>query len=254
MEIIIDSMIINYEALGQGQPVILMHGWGQNIEMMYSIANVLKDHYRVYNIDLPGFGQSDEPPREYTIDDYTDFLESFVKDMDIVNPIIIGHSFGCRIAIKYAARKKPVKKMVLTGAAGILDKRTLWYYTKVYTFKFFKNFKDFPFLKHYVLEAMQNSGSEDYRNSSNIMKAVLRNAVNEDLTSHLKEIDCPVLLIFGSKDEATPLWMAKIMNNNIKDSKLIVYPNYTHYAYLENANVFNKDMAQFLEEGDNNDR
>jgi len=251
MEIMIDSMVIHYDMLGKGQPVIIMHGWGQNTEMMYSVVNGLdKEKYQVYNIDLPGFGQSDEPVREYTIDDYTDFLGEFIKVNQIENPILIGHSFGCRISINYAARKNPVKAMVLTGAAGIIDKRGLPYYARVYFYKFCKSFKNVPFFKHYVQEMMENSGSEDYRNSSAIMKAVLRHAVNTDLSSKLKEVDCPVLLIFGSKDEATPLWMGKQMERDMPNAKLLVYEGGSHYAYLEFAQEFNKDMNAFLEEGE----
>lgn len=251
MEVIIDSMVINYEEVGQGQPVIVMHGWGQNLEMMYSIVNDLKDNYHVYNIDLPGFGHSDEPPSEYTIDDYANFLEEFVKINNIENPILIGHSFGCRIAIKYASRQNQVKEMVLTGAAGIIDKKSILYYLRVYSYKFIKLFKDVPFVKYYIQEAMENSGSEDYKNSSSIMKGVLRNAVNEDLTPLLKEVKCPVLLIFGSNDDATPVWMGKIMEKEMANAKLIIYPNATHYAYLERIDQFSSDMNAFLQRGDN---
>ncbi|WP_423363825.1 alpha/beta fold hydrolase [Mycoplasma sp. P36-A1] len=246
MEVTIDNMIINYEEIGHGQPVILMHGWGQNLEMMYSIVAGLKDQYHVYNIDLPGFGHSDEPSKAYTIDDYTNFLEEFVKINNIDNPIIIGHSFGCRIAIKYAARKNPVKEMVLTGAAGLIDKKTPLYYFRVYTYKFFKIFKNVPFIKYYIQEAMDNAGSEDYKNSSPVMKGILKNAVNEDLESYLGKITCPVLLIFGSNDDATPVWMAKVMEDKMHNATLKIYQNATHYAYLENIDRFNKDMLEFL--------
>jgi len=252
MEVILDNIHIHYEEIGKGQPVIIMHGWGQNTEMMYSIVNSLDhDKYHIYNIDLPGFGQSDEPNTEYTIDDYTNFLKEFIKVNKIDNPILIGHSFGCRISINYAAQGNPVKEMVLTGAAGIKDRRGLSYYARVYFYKFSKKFINFPFLKHYVLEAMENSGSEDYRNSSATMKAVLRNAVNFDQSDMLHKVKCPVLLIFGSNDESTPVWMGKKMESEMENAKLLVYPNGSHYAYLEYIDQFSKDMNEFLEGGAN---
>lgn len=252
METIIDHMTINYTKEGRGPDVILLHGWGQNIEMMSPIGDALVDNgFAVYNIDLPGFGQSDEPNRAYTLDDYTDFLETFIKKNRIEDPIIIGHSFGCRIAIKYAARKEnTVDKLVLTGAAGIKAKHGVVYYAKIYWYKFIKLFKNVPFVKYYVEEALEEAGSEDYRNSSPIMKGVLKNTVNEDLTSTLKKVKVPTLLVFGSKDDATPLWMAKIMHEEIKGSKLIVYKGLSHYAYLENIKVFNEDVLTFLKDGD----
>ena len=250
MEIVIDDIVINYEKVGSGQPVIVMHGWGQNLEMMYSIVGALKDNYQVFNIDLPGHGQSDEPLSPYTIDDYTTFLEEFIAKNQIEQPIIVGHSFGCRIAIRYASRNDNLKKLVLTGAAGIMPKRSIIYYFRVYVYKFFKLFKDVPFVKHYIREMMESGGSEDYRNSSPIMKEVLKNTVNTDLTPYLKDVKVPTLLIYGSKDDATPLWMGKVMEAEIKEARLIVYEGCSHYAYLERIEDFNHDMLTFLKDGE----
>lgn len=249
MEIQLNDVLVNYERVGSGKPVIVMHGWGQNLEMMYSIVAGLKDEYEVFNVDLPGFGQSDEPPYPYTIDDYADLLEEFIKANNIEMPIIIGHSFGCRVAIKYASRANKVTKMVLTGAAGIQPKRSVLYYVSVYSYKFIKLFKNVPFVKHYIREAMDNRGSDDYRNSTGVMKEVLKNTVNEDLTPCLEKIKVPVLLVFGSKDDATPIWMGKIMEREMADAKLVIYENCSHYAYLEEQTRFNTDMINFLKEG-----
>ncbi|MEG0569792.1 MAG: alpha/beta hydrolase, partial [Erysipelotrichales bacterium] len=140
--------------------------------------------------------------------------------------------------------------LVLTGAAGVMPKRSMLYYIRVYVYKFFKLFKDVPFIKHYIREMMESGGSEDYKNSSPVMKEVLKYTVNEDLSPCLKEIVAPTLLIFGSNDDATPVWMGELMNKEISDSKLIVYEGYSHYAYLEQKDRFKKDMDNFLEEGD----
>ncbi|MDR3214874.1 MAG: alpha/beta hydrolase [Bacilli bacterium] len=253
MEIIIDNMVVNYEKSGQGQPVILMHGWGQNLEMMYSIVNNLSNSYLVYNIDLPGFGYSDEPSYPYTVSDYVEFLKNFIEINKIINPIIIGHSFGCRIALKYAAFNENVDRMILTGAAGLKSKKNILYYFRIYLFKFFRNFKNFPFIKHYVNEYIENSGSEDYRNSSPMMKEVLKNAINEDAQPYLNNIKVPVLLIFGSEDDATPIWMGEVLNKEIKQSKLIIYDGASHYAYLERNDDFSRDTNNFLKEGIIND-
>lgn len=248
MGIVVNKMLINYEVTGEGNPVIIMHGWGQNLDIMYSVVKSLGNDYKVYNIDLPGFGESDEPNYEFTIDDYVSFLNEFININKIKKPIIIGHSFGCRIAIKYAAKSDNVKALILTGAAGLKPKRNARYYVSVYTYKFFKQFKDFPFLKHYIREMMENSGSVDYRNSSPIMKKVLINAVNEDLVDSVAQIKVPTLLVFGANDTATPVWMGEKMNSLIDGSKLVVYDNAGHYAYLERADLFEKDILKFLKD------
>ncbi len=96
----------------------LLHGWGQDMRMMRLIQNELKDHYRVVNLDLPGFGESDEPSAPWGIEEYACFIHEIAEHDQMEAPILIAHSFGARIAIRYASRY-PTKKMVLSGAAGI---------------------------------------------------------------------------------------------------------------------------------------
>ena len=135
MYINIDDLNVYYEKSGEvGKDVLLLHGWGQNTKMMAFIADFLKEHFVVYNIDFPGFGKSDEMKSSWSVDDYKIFLRKFCELNNINNPIIIGHSFGCRVAIRYAY-EYPVHKMCLTGAAGIRDDRGIDWYLKTYSYK-----------------------------------------------------------------------------------------------------------------------
>ena len=128
---------INYTVEGQGKDIILLHGWGQNIEMMEPLGDFLKQWFRVWNIDLPGFaGKSPEPPFAWDIYDYATMLADFISRNEIKSPILMGHSLGGRISIIYAARHIDVHKVVLLDSAGILPKRSLDYYWKVYSYKF----------------------------------------------------------------------------------------------------------------------
>lgn len=234
---------INYEDVGDFERVVvLLHGWGQNIEMMKPIGKSLEDTHRVIYIDLPGFGESDEPTVGWSVYDYAQMLKEFLIDLRVSNPILIGHSFGCRVSICYNLIAD-VSKMIFTGAAGIKPKRGIDYYARVYSYKAMKKLKNLPIVKDSV--AVKNAGSEDYRNSSEVMKQTLIKTVNEDLTPHLSKIKCPVLMIWGKNDEATPLSDGKKMESLIPDSALIEVEG-THYAYLENINYFNIIVKEFL--------
>ncbi len=85
-----------------GQAVVCLHGWGQNTEMMQFIQDYLSARFRVINLDFPGFGQSAEPDRGYSVDDYALWLHDLLESLHVDNPILIGHSFGCRVALVYA--------------------------------------------------------------------------------------------------------------------------------------------------------
>ena len=169
-QIQIDDIDLHYESYGdKGKPVILLHGWGQNTEMMAFIGEFLKSHFIVYNLDMPGFGKSGDPKEAWGSFEYCQFLRNFCETMQIEDPIIIGHSFGCRIAIQYAVHY-PVHRMVLTGAAGIRDKRGIDYYARTYTYKLGKKILSLKPFEKYKEELMKNAGSEDYRNSSGVMR------------------------------------------------------------------------------------
>lgn len=241
----IKDVNINFIQYGnkKGKNIILLHGWGQNISMMDPIGKRLEKDFHITNIDLPGFGNSSEPTYGYTIYDYYEVIDELLTKLKIDNPILIGHSFGGRIAIVYAAKKK-VDKLVLLSSPfkRSLKKNTL----KV---KILKTLKKIPVLNE--LEAFMKTkiGSTDYKNATPMMRTILVNTVNEDLTEYLKQINAPTLLVWGSLDNDVSLEDAKYAESIMKDAGLIIYEGATHYAYLEKINELTKSLNIFLKEG-----
>jgi pimeloyl-ACP methyl ester carboxylesterase len=234
---------INYVQYGNkdGKNVVLLHGWGQNTEMMDPIGKGLESDFYITNIDLPGFGKSDEPPYGYTIYDYYEVLDLLLKELKIKNPILIGHSFGGSLSIVYAA-KRPVHKLVLLASPfRRSDKKKSF---KVKLLKFMKKVPVINQLEDYMKTKI---GSRDYRNASPIMKKVLVNTINEDKTEYLKQIECPTLLIWGTEDTAVKLEDAKYAESIMKDAGLVIFEGCTHYAYLERLDQTKKVLNNFLE-------
>ena len=124
MKIKIDDIEVNYIQYGKGKDVLLLHGWGQNIEMMKPIGDNLCNKCRVTILDFPGFGESLEPKCAWTIDEYSNMLEKFINKLGIKKPIIIGHSFGGRVAIRYSAHNS-IEKLVLFGSPCIRSQKKL---------------------------------------------------------------------------------------------------------------------------------
>jgi pimeloyl-ACP methyl ester carboxylesterase len=236
-----------YTQQGKGRDVVFLHGWGQNREMMEPLVTHMADRFRVTNLDFPGFGKSELPPLPWGVDDYTRWFEEFVQLTGIVDPILIAHSFGARVAIRYASRNK-VHKMVLTGAAGLKPKHGIDYYAKVTTYKAAKQVFKLPFLKQYQENMRKQFGSDDYKNSTGVMRASFVKIVNQDLRPYLKTITCPVLLIWGEKDVATPLWMGKIMEKEFKDAGLVLFENDDHFAYWHQSDRFLRITDTFLKD------
>ena len=248
----IDGQILSYDVSGDGnRPVIVMHGWGCTSATVALLAEACSDDSTtVYNLDLPGFGGSAEPSSVWGIDDYTVLVEKFVRQQGIVNPVLVGHSFGGRIAIVYSSRNK-VEKVILVDAAGIKPKRTIKYYLKVYTFKLAKWFVPLILGKekgHKVIDRMRGkAGSSDYNNATPRMRAIMSRVVNEDLTSLLPSIKAPTLLIWGTADTATPISDAHKMEHLIPDAGLVAYEGASHYSFLDCPVQTKAVIASFLQ-------
>lgn len=227
MKINIQDLNINYIQYGEGPDILLLHGWGQNIEMMKPIGDNFCDRFRITILDFPGFGQSDEPKEKWTIEKYVRMLELFAEKLNIKKPIVIGHSFGGRVAIKFSSRN-PIDKLVLFGSPCIRIQENLSLSVKI-----LKKLKKLPGLNGIGEYMKKFIGSRDYKAASPIMRQTLVEVVNEDLSKYAREIDAPTLLIWGLNDEEAPLSDAKELEKIMLDAALITMPG-THYAYLEN--------------------
>lgn len=249
MDIKIKGINVHCEVTGEGAPVLILHGWGASSEVMKTAAASFEGKMKVYNLDLPGFGKSDEPVEDdWNIYSYADFVKEFCEKAGIVNPVILAHSFGGRIALILAGKKMmDINKMILTGCAGIKPKRGVDYYIKVYTYKLGKKAGKVlgKLSPGYEEKLKQKHGSADYAAASNKMRAVMVRTVNEDLKYLLPEIKVPCLLVWGENDDATPLSDGQLMEKVIPDSGLVTMPGSGHYAFLENAAWFGNIVRSF---------
>jgi hydrolase, alpha/beta domain protein len=236
----IRNININYIQYGSGSDVVLLHGWGQNIAMMKPIGDRLQKNHRITILDFPGFGESEEPKTALTVYDYCEILEELLKKLKVKKPVIMGHSFGGRIAIIYASRNE-VEKVVLFGSPCIRKevKPSL-------KLRMLKSLKKIPGINKLEGFAKNHMGSRDYKNASEVMKKILVNVVNEDLSECAKKINVPTLLIWGDRDTEAPVEDAKELEKIIPDAGLIVLPNSTHYAYLENLPQVINILNNFL--------
>lgn len=246
----INGISINYETAGEGPDILLLHGWGCSIDLMRPVMDRLCSEYRVWAIDFPGFGKSGEPDGPWSVNEYADITERFI-DMHGIAPCgIIAHSFGARVAIMLSSsHPEKVSKMLLTGAAGLIPKRSAKYYIKVYSYKAAKAVLKFFGIKKTPFS--KNAGSADYRALNDNMKRIFVNVVNQDLRPRLPLIKAPVLLFWGEDDTETPMYFAKIMESEIPDAGLASYPGAGHFAYMERLDDF-AAAARYFFKGDNN--
>ena len=231
---------INYIRYGnnKNRTIVMLHGWGQNIEMMKFIGDKLDEDVLI--IDLPGFGKSKEPDTVLSIYDYANLVHDLISNLKIKNIILIGHSFGGKIALAYASKYK-VEKLVLLASPFKSKENKINIRTKV-----LKKLKKVPGLNKLEEFAKKHIGSTDYKNASGIMREILVKHVNLDITEDVKKITCPTLIIWGDNDECVPLSDGKLLEKLIKNSGLIVFEGCTHYAYLERLDQLIRILNEFF--------
>ena len=253
---IINNLNINYIKKGNGKAVLILPGWGTTVNTYMPIINSMSTYSTVYCLDMPGFGESEEPNTSWDLDNYVTFVINFIKNQNIKAVDLIGHSNGGRIIIKLMSQKNlnfKVNKIILIGSAGIVHKKTLSQNLKIKILKFCKKILELKPIKAIcpnLISKFKNSfGSEDYRNASPVMKQTLVQLIDQDLRELLPNISVPTLLIWGVNDTATPISDGEIMKKLIPDAGLIKVENCSHYVFLERPAYVNKIISTFLNGG-----
>jgi pimeloyl-ACP methyl ester carboxylesterase len=228
-------------------PVLVLHGWGASIDAVGSVVDGLAG-FEVLAIDLPGFGESAEPPEAWDVGAYARFVLEACDELGLERFSLVGHSFGARIGIVLAATHPDrIARMVLTGAAGLKPRRKPSYYAKVGVAKAGRVVGAVGGAAgRRVQDRMRRRvASSDWLEASEAMRGTFRRVIAEDLSPRLPHIRASTLLVWGERDEDTPLWMARRMEEAIPDAGLVVLDG-GHYAYAERAAEFNRIAAHFL--------
>ncbi|MFH1388784.1 MAG: alpha/beta hydrolase [Patescibacteria group bacterium] len=233
----ISNLLTNYQIYPcdeSKETLLILHGWQCNITSWTQVAVELSKQINVMLLDLPGFGQTQEPSTAWEITDYADFVEEFIKKLELTNLTIMGHSFGGRIAL-ILAPKNLCDKLILVDSAGLpikdLKAKILLMATKVGK----------PILKllprKYSKIFLDLIVSADYKNSGTMLKT-FKKIVLPDLSNYTKKITVPTLIIWGDRDEMLSLKHAKRFKKLIPNSTLRIIWGAGHNPHLEKPEKF----------------
>lgn len=212
------------EKFGDGEPqVVALHGWSRN----RSDWTTTLDGMDALALDLPGFGATPTPPAGWSTSEYAGWLAQILEDLD--RPVLVGHSFGGRVAIQLAAsRPELVRGLVLTGVPFF---RGRTHARPPLGFRMARSAHANGLISDETMEKYRHKyGSPNYRATSGHMREVLVQAVNEEYAVQLDTIarsGLPVRLVWGEADEVSPLWMAQ-RAAQILDAPFVVVPNSEH--------------------------
>lgn len=218
------------------QTLIFLHGWNTTWQSLYPLVNGFKDKYQVYSPNLP------YPTNKIlTLNDYCQFVLDFIKNNNIKNPILIGHSLGGAISTKIVTdHPKLISKIILLSAASIRHKLPQH-------MKFFQKFSKIlhPFRKP-LLKLLKLDASDYVVLKTNIEKQTFRNLIHVDQSKTLSSINIPTLILWGDNDKSTPITDGKQINKLIITSTFKSYPNSGHFFYLDYPNDIINDITNFI--------
>jgi Predicted hydrolases or acyltransferases (alpha/beta hydrolase superfamily) len=228
--------------------LIWAHGWGHNHKAFLSVAEGLGDGYRHVLVDFPGFGASPMPSEPWGTLDYAECLTAFLQSRPRTRRVWIGHSFGCRVGIRIAARHPGLLDgLVLVAAAGI--PRPVSLLEKIRRAIRKKMFALGKMLARSEAdrEKLRNKfGSPDYRNAGALRPTFVK-VVNENLSDDARAITLPVKLIYGETDSETPPVLGANFQKLMGKATLSVLPRFGHIDILSSGRFqLQKEIKDFL--------
>ena len=226
--------------MGKGKDLVFLHGYLSSKEAFTAQIHYFARYFRVTAIDFVGFGGSAPLEKAFSVDDYATWTEEVLRLLGVEQPHVIAHSFGCRVAVKMASRTPNCfDKILLTGAAGVILKRSVRYHLKVKTYRLVRRVAP--------KFAERRFGSAEYRMLSPLMRESYKKIVNEDLRSCAARTRNSVLIIQGKRDSVTTMKEAQ--------AYLAAFPNATlrvidggHFAFVDQPLAFNLITEEFLYE------
>ena len=233
-------------------PIIILHGWGLSGSRFAPLVDLLsRAGYSPYAPDFPGFGTSEIPKSAYTLADYSNFLADYITKHTIQRPILIGHSFGGRVALKFQSMYPSVARaLILTGTPGYtpVPRKKLMMFVAVA--KIGRKIFELP-----VLRIVQDSvrkwyyyvvGAREFYRADGVMREVFKNVVAEGLEPYMSSVNIPCFLVWGELDRITPVWIAQKMQKVIKGSTLLIIPDTDHGISFKEPALFYKAITNFL--------
>lgn len=249
MQIVVNDLLTNYQKVGSGPPLVMLHGWGDDSSTFKKLQDDLKDKYTLLSLDLPGFGQTQPPQDVWNLDDYAGFLSAFLKKLEIGKPAaIIAHSNGGALAIRgLATEVLHSDKLILLASAGVRNRQKVRRFVlkiiakvgKVVTFWLPTRYKR-------VLQRwLYGTAGSDMLVVPQLQET-FKVTVRQDVQKDAAGLQLPVLLIYGQDDRATPPSYGEVFKNRIAGSRLEVLPDAGHFVHHDQSEKVSRLIQDFL--------
>lgn len=236
----------------QKQTILILHGWGLSGERYTGLqAIVEKGGYRVFAPDFPGFGKSAIPQKPLNLEDYAEFLHTYIEKNKIKHPIVIGHSFGGRVALRFTEiYPNIIQALILTGTPGFtpIPKRRLALFILIAKIGgIFFSVPPLSLFHDYIQRWYYYAvGAKEFFRAKGAMRETFKRVVREDLVSSMEALTIPCLLVWGEYDIIIPISIAERMKHVIPQAELVIIPEADHGVPFKEPQIFVQYVDRFI--------
>lgn len=252
-DIVVDGQLVHYyrveTLLQKKNTLVFLHGWGSNSTLWFSSTLALAEQgYELIFLDLPGFGKSQTPKKPFHVENYAQIVSLFVQKLGIEQPVLIGHSFGGKTAIRIASKKLvKLSGLILVDSSG-LPHSSLTTQAKIRIAKTVKPIMDLPFMQGIRSGLLRLSGSDDYIALPELRETFV-NIISEHIEFELLKIKTRTLVLWGGDDENsyTPVSDVNTFHRLIPHAQIHLIQGAGHYCFLDAPKEFYKVVLEFLD-------
>lgn len=229
---------VRYQAAGQGEPVVLVHGLSGSTRWWARTVPALAEQYTVYLVDLPGFGGHRRFPQRLRFSDFASWLLQWLDALHLDRIRLIGHSMGGALAIQVSAqRPDAIQQLVLAAPAALpSDRVTLRSYLRPLAMAIPATSPAFlPILAYDALRAGPRT-----------LWRISRDLLTLDTADELARVTAPTLLIWGQRDTLVPPAAGPLLRHALPHAELQVIEGAGHVVMYDRADAFNRAVLAFF--------
>ncbi|GHO80340.1 dihydrolipoamide acetyltransferase [Ktedonobacter sp. SOSP1-85] len=234
----LDEERMHYSVVGQGEPLVLVHGLSGSWRWWLRNVPTLAQHYRVYLVDLPGFGSMRHLSKKFDLLRCAAWLDMWMKELGLEEVRLVGHSMGGYICMELAAlRPEKVKHLVLVDSIGIpfgpmvsqleaMAMRSIYRTTPAF----------WPYMAYDYLRAGRA-----------MVQRAAEQIISLDAASVISSVAAPTLLVWGDQDDLVPLSLGQQLHANLTGSRLLILEGSNHFSMFDQPRVFNSALLAFFQ-------
>lgn len=231
------ALVSTRASLPHSGAVVLVHGLGMSSRYMVPLAEELMGSFRVYALDLPGFGLSSKPSHALTVPELADALADYVRAVGIERAAFIGNSLGCEVLIEFALRyPEYIERLILQGPTP--DPKDRSAIQKVAFFAVTCIFERWS-LGWIALTDYLRCGVPRYL-------ATFRDMTNHLIEPKLPLVQAPSLVVWGTRDYIVPRRSVERYARLLPKGRLAVVPGAAHGMNYSNPKLFRDAVLPFL--------